>query len=140
VIARALRILRSRLKRREATLQLQSVKDFLRLQARGLQHEVFAVMYLDAQHRLMAYERMFRGTLTQTQVHPREIARQAMKLNAAAVILHHNHPSGVCRPSLQDEAITHCVRAALKLLDVEMLDHVITCESEAVSMVESGLL
>ena len=105
-----------------------AVKDYLRLQGQGLDHEVFAVMYLDSHNRLIEYERMFRGTLTQTSVYPREMVKQALTVNAGSVILHHNHPSGVCEPSRSDEALTQTVKAALALVDVRVLDHVITSD------------
>lgn len=112
---------------------------FLRLQAQGLEHEVFAVMYLDAQHRLIEYEQMFRGTLTKTAVYPREVAKQALVKNAAAVILHHNHPSGCCHPSPSDSDLTDRLRNALELIDVSVLDHVITSDQGAFSMFTDSL-
>lgn len=103
-ILRAIGILRSRFKARDVFANPDSVKDFLRLQSQGLDHEVFSVLYLDAQNRLIECERLFRGTLSQTSVYPREVVKQALALNAAAVVLHHNHPSGRCDPSRSDEA------------------------------------
>src|SRR4051794_14289870 len=113
VIVCALRILRRRLKQRDVFATPDAVKDYLRLQAQGLTYEVFAVMYLDSQNRLIEYDRMFRGTLTQTSVYPREVVKQALAMNAASVILHHNHPSGVCQASRSDEALTQSLKAAL---------------------------
>lgn len=139
-IFKALGILRSRFKKRDVFRTPDAVKDFLRLQAQGLDYEVFSVMHLDAQNRLIEYERLFRGTLTQTSVYPREIVKSALTVNAAAVILHHNHPSGVCEPSRSDEALTHTVKAALALVDVRVLDHVITSDVGALSMAEKGLV
>ena len=140
VIVRAVGILRGRFKERDVFVKPDAVKDYLRLQAQGLTHEVFAVMYLDAQNRLIEYEPMFRGTLTQTSVYPREVVRQALTMNAASVILHHNHPSGMCQPSRSDEALTQSLKAALALIDVRVLDHVITSDEGALSMAERGLL
>jgi DNA repair protein RadC len=140
VIIRALAILRARFRQRDVFSSPDSVKDYLRLQAQGLEHEVFAVMYLDAQNRLIDYERMFRGTLTQTSVYPREIVKQALAASAASIVLHHNHPSGTCRPSRSDEALTQTLKAALALVDVRVLDHIITSDEGALSMAESGLL
>jgi DNA repair protein RadC len=140
VIVRAISILRARFQERDVFSSPDAVKDFLRLQAQGLQHEVFAVMYLDAQNRLIEYERLFRGTLTQTSVYPREIVKQALASNAASVVLHHNHPSGVCEPSRADEALTQTLKAALALMDVRVLDHVITSDYGALSMAERGML
>lgn len=139
-IAHALSILQSRLRTRPVLSTPDTVKSFLRLQSQGLTHEVFAVMYLDAQSHLIEYERLFRGTLTQTSVYPREVVKQALANNAASVILHHNHPSDTCRPSHGDHALTHCLMAALKLVDVRVLDHVITSDAGAFSMAERGVL
>jgi DNA repair protein RadC len=137
---RAIQVLRRRFKARNVFSSPDAVKDYLRLQAQGLEHEVFALMYLDAQNRLIEYERMFRGTLTQTSVYPREIVVQALQKCAASVILHHNHPSGLCEPSRSDEALTQTLKAALALVDVRVIDHVITSDEGALSMAERGLL
>jgi DNA repair protein RadC len=139
-ILRAILILRTRFKQRDVFASPDAVKDYLRLEAQGLSHEVFAVLYLDSQNRLIEYARMFRGTLTQTSVYPREVVRHALTVSAAAVILHHNHPSGVCQPSRSDEALTQTLKAALALVDVRVLDHVITSDDGALSMAEKGLL
>lgn len=139
-ITRALAILDSRLRTRPILDTCAAVKAFLRLQSQGLAHEVFAVMYLDVQSHLIAYERLFRGTLTHATVYPREVVKQALAHNAAAVILHHNHPGGACSPSRHDEAITHRLRAALNLVDVQVLDHVITGADGVFSMAEGALL
>jgi DNA repair protein RadC len=117
-----------------------TVRDYLRLQFHGLQHEVFVVVFLDAQHRVVASEEMFRGTLTQTSVYPREIVKKALQINAAAVILAHNHPSGVAEPSSADEALTRALREALALVDVRVLDHFVVGAAGAVSFAERGLL
>ena len=140
VIICAIRILRARFKERDVFCSPDAVKDYLRLQARGLTHEVFSVMYLDAQNRLVNYEPMFRGTLTQTSVYPREVVKQALTVNAASVILHHNHPSGTCEPSRSDEALTQTLKSALALVDIRVLDHVITSDGGALSMAERGLV
>lgn len=140
LILDAIKVLRGRFKQRDVFASPDAVKDYLRLQAQGLNHEVFCVMYLDAQNRFIEYERLFRGTLTQTSVYPREVVRQALAMNAASVILHHNHPSGVCQPSRSDEALTQTLKAALALIDVRVLDHVITSDDGALSMAERGLL
>lgn len=140
VIAQAIGILNLRLRKLDVLTSPESVKDYLRLQAEGLQHEIFSVLYLDSQNRLIEYEQMFRGTLTQTSVYPREVVIQALKRHAAAVIFHHNHPSGLCTPSRTDEALTATLKSALALVDVRVLDHIITCDTEALSMAERGLL
>ena len=118
----------------------QAVRDYLQLQLGGLHHEVFAVLFLDSQHRLIALEEMFRGTLTQTSVYPREVVKQALTLNASSVVLAHNHPSGTAQPSRADEALTHTLKAALALGDVRVLDHFVVTASQAVSMAELGLV
>lgn len=118
----------------------QRVKDYLALQLGGLGYEVFAVLFLDHQHRLLELEEMFRGTLAQTSVYPREVVRRAMALNAAAVILAHNHPSGLAEPSRADEFLTQTLRSALALVDVRVLDHLVVGCGQVVSMAERGLL
>lgn len=118
----------------------QAVRDYLQLQLGGLHHEVFAVLFLDSQHRLIALEEMFRGTLTQTSVYPREVVKHALTLNASSVVLAHNHPSGTAQPSRADEALTHTLKAALALVDVRVLDHFVVTASQAVSMAELGLV
>ena len=118
----------------------QAVRVYLQLQLGGLHHEVFAVLFFDSQHRLIALEEMFRGTLTQTSVYPREVVKQALTLNASSVVLAHNHPSGTAQPSRADEALTHTLKAALALVDVRVLDHFVVTASQAVSMAELGLV
>jgi len=118
----------------------QAVRDYLQLQLGGLHHEVFAVLFLDSQHRLIALEEMFRGTLTQTSVYPREVVKHALTLNASSVVLAHNHPSGTAQPSRADEALTHTLKAALALVDVRVMDHFVVTASQAVSMAELGLV
>ena len=116
------------------------VKDYLRLQLGARGHEVFAVMFLDAQARLLKLEEMFRGTLTQTSVYPREVVKRALELQAASVILAHNHPSGAAEPSKADEYLTQTLAAALKLVDVRVLDHFVVGAGDVVSFAERGLL
>ncbi len=118
----------------------QRVMDYLRLQLGHLGHEVFAVLFLDAQHHLIELEEMFRGTLTQTSVYPREVVRRALAHNAAAVILAHNHPSGHAEPSRADEFLTQTLKAALQLVDVRVLDHFVVGHSAVVSFAQRGLL
>lgn len=117
-----------------------AVRDFLRIQFAQQQYESFVTLYLDAQHRLIAPEESFRGTLTQTSVYPREIVRAALKHNAAAVIFSHNHPSGVVEPSRADEALTNALKQALSLVDVRVLDHFVVASSSVLSFAERGLL
>jgi len=118
----------------------QKVKDYLALQLGGRTQEVFAVLFLDAQHRLLRLEEMFQGTLAQTSVYPREVVRRALALNAGAVILAHNHPSGLAEPSRADEHLTATLRSALALVDVRVLDHLVVGSGQVVSMAERGML
>lgn len=117
-----------------------AVKNYLQLQLARRPHEVFAVLLMDAQNRLIEMEELFRGTLTQTSVYPREVVLAALRVGAAAVILAHNHPSGTVQPSRADEALTQTIKAALALVDVRVLDHVIVAPGQALSMAERGLL
>jgi len=118
----------------------QRVKDYLALQLGGRQQEIFAVLFLDSQHRLLHLQEMFYGTLTQTSVYPREVVRQALAHNAGAVVLAHNHPSGVAEPSRADEYLTQTLKSALKLVDVRVLDHIVVGQGQVVSMAERGLV
>jgi DNA repair protein RadC len=117
-----------------------AVRDFLRLHLGAEKTEVFAVLYLDSQNRAIAFETPFNGTLAQTSVYPREIARAAIGHNAAAVVLAHNHPSGAARPSRADEALTQSLKSALALIDVRVLDHFIVTGKGCASMAEMGLV
>ncbi len=116
------------------------VQRFLIAQLRDRPYEVFCCLHLDNRHRLIAYEELFRGTIDGASVHPREVLRQALKRNSAAVILAHNHPSGVPEPSQADELITRRVKDALALVDIRVLDHVIVGDSRCISFSERGLL
>ena len=118
----------------------QLVKDYLCLRLGALPHEVFAVLFLDAQHRQIACEELFRGTLTQTSVYPREVVKRSLELNAASVILAHNHPSGVLEPSRADELLTQTLKSCLNLVDVKVLDHIVVGRTGAVSLAERGLM
>jgi DNA repair protein RadC len=116
------------------------VKHYVQLQLGALAHEVFAVLFLDAQHRLLHFEQMFRGSLTQTSVYPREIVKRALELNAAALIFAHNHPSGVAEPSRADEHLTQTLKSALALVDVRVLDHLVVGRGAVISFAERALL
>ena len=116
------------------------VKDYVALRLAALGHEVFAVMFLDAQSRLVVFDEMFRGTLTQTSVYPREVVKRALALHAAAVILAHNHPSGAAEPSRADEYLTQTLKSALGLVDVRVLDHLVVGDGAVLSFAERGLL
>lgn len=118
----------------------QAVRDYLQLQLGNRTHEVFAMLFLDSQHRMIALEELFRGTLTQTSVYPREVVIRALALNAASVVLAHNHPSGSAQPSRADEALTRNLKSALALVDIRVLDHFVVTSTQAVSMAELGLL
>ena len=118
----------------------QKVKDYLRMKLGHLPHEVFAVLFLDAQQRLIACEELFRGTLTQTSVYPREVVKRALEHNAASVILAHNHPSGLLEPSRADELLTQTLKSSLQLVDVRVLDHFVVGHSGAISFAERGLM
>ena len=117
-----------------------AVRDYLQLQLGSRPHEIFAVLFLDSRNRLIVLEELFRGTLGQTSVYPREVVIRALALNAANVVFAHNHPSGSARPSRADEALTQTLKAALALVDVRVLDHFIVTRTEAVSMAELGLI
>lgn len=117
-----------------------TVRDFLRLHFAGQQHETFVVLFLDAQNRLIEAQQLFRGTLTQTSVYPREVVKEALKQNAAAVILAHNHPSGIAEPSRADEILTSSLKQALSLVDVRVLDHFIVAGAITLSFAERGLI
>ena len=116
------------------------VKDYLRAKLAGFEHEVFAVLFLDTQDRLIEYAEMFRGTIDSASVNPRELVKEALRLNAAAVIVSHNHPSGNPEPSAADRALTQRLKEALALVDVRTLDHVIVAGSSTTSFAECGLI
>ncbi len=140
VLELARRALAEKLKDKTMFDTPQAVRDYLQLQLGSRPHEIFAVLFLDSQHRLIALEELFRGTLTQTSVYPREVVVRALALNAASVVLAHNHPSGSAKPSRADEALTQTIKAALALIDVRVLDHFVVTSTLAVSMAELGLL
>ena len=140
VLELARRALASQLQEKTMFSNPQAIRDYLQLQLGSREHEIFAVLFLDTSHRLIVLEEMFRGTLTQTSVYPREVVVRALALDAANVVLAHNHPSGTAQASRADEAITHTLKAALALIDVRVLDHFIVTASEAVSMAEMGLI
>ncbi len=140
VLELARRAMHQQLRERPAFESPQAVKEYLQLQLAHHPHEVFAVMFLDNRHRLQALEELFRGTLTQTSVYPREVVLRALHHQAAAVVLAHNHPSGHVLPSPADEALTQMLRAALGLVDVRVIDHVIVGPGQALSMAERGWL
>jgi DNA repair protein RadC len=140
VLSHARRVLAHRVRRGATMSSPQAVKDHLRLEIGVLEHEVFCVLFLDAQHRIIALKQMFRGTVTQTSVYPREVVKEALSVNAAAVILAHNHPSGSVEPSRADEFLTQTLKTALALVDVRVLDHLVVAGADVVSFAERGLL
>ena len=140
VLELARRTLAQQLRQREVFASPQAVRQYLQLHLAAKPHEVFAVLFLDVQNRLLAMEEMFRGTLTQTSVYPREVVLRALHHQCAAVVLGHNHPSGSVQPSRADEALTQTLKAALALVDVRVLDHVIVAPGQSLSMAERGLL
>ena len=141
VVRQALRILESRLKSGSPTLSTPAtVRDYLRLRLADLEHEVFLALFLDSQHRLITCEELFRGTLAQTSVYPREVVKAALRHNAGAVILAHNHPSGLAEPSRADELLTSALKQALALVDVKVIDHFVVAGDQTVSFAERGLL
>lgn len=140
VLELARRAVGEQLAAKEVFSSPEAVKQFLQLHLARVPHEVFAVMFLDAQNRLIDMEVIFRGTLTQTSVYPREIVKRALHHQSAAVVLSHNHPSGTVQPSRADEALTATLKQALSLIDVRVLDHVIVAPGNACSMAEKGLI
>jgi DNA repair protein RadC len=140
VLELARRAMAQKLQEREVFSDPNAVKHYVQLHLSGKAHEVFAVLFLDAQNRLLAMEELFRGTLSQTSVYPREVVIKALHHQAAAVVLAHNHPSGTVQPSRADEVLTQTLKAALALVDVRVLDHIIVGPGQALSMAEIGLV
>src|SRR5215471_10022871 len=136
----ARRALKEEISAGDALSSPRAVRDYLRLALAGREQEVFVVLLLDAQHRVIATEELFRGTLTQTSVYPREVVKCALKHNAAAVIFAHNHPSGVTEPSHADEILTRSLKTALALVDIQVLDHFIVAGTRTLSFAERGLI
>ena len=140
ILTAAHEILATRMKHGDALNSPATVRDYLRLLLHNREHEVFVVVLLDAQNRVFATEELFRGTLTQTSVYPREVVKLALRHNAAAVIFAHNHPSGVAEPSQADQLLTTSLKQALALVDIKVLDHFIIAGTAALSFSERGLL
>src|SRR3977135_2456521 len=136
----ARRALKEEISSRDALSSARAVRDYLRLVLGGREQEVFVVLLLDAQHRVIACEELFHGPLTQTSVYPREVVKCSLKHNAAAVIFAHNPPSGVAEPSHADEILTRSLKSALALVAIEVLDHFIVAGSRTMSFAERGLL
>lgn len=139
-IQRALQILERRLRRGPTIEHPGAAEDYLRLRLAHKDHEVFAVLWLDAGHRMIQLQELFRGTDSQVTVYTREVVREAVRHNAFACILSHNHPSGYCEPSYHDKALTDEVQTALDAVGIDLLDHVIVSATDTYSMKEHGLL
>ncbi|MGH1472688.1 MAG: RadC family protein [Cellvibrionaceae bacterium] len=140
IISLAINILESELKGVGVSMNTpNSVRDYLRLNIEILEHEVFSVMFLDTQNRLIEYKEMFRGTIDSASVYPREIVKTGLKLNAAAVIFTHNHPSGYSEPSQADVRLTARLKDALSMVEIRVLDHIIVGRGEITSFSERGL-
>jgi DNA repair protein RadC len=140
IVAAALAVLDARLHRCDMLDSPDAAKRYACLQLGGLEHEVFAVVMLDAQHRVICWRELFRGTLTQASVYPREVVKEALAANAAALLLVHNHPSGVAEPSRADELLTQRLKSALELVDVRVIDHLVVAGGSATSFAQRGLL
>ncbi len=140
VLEMARRALEEKIKSGDAMSSPQSVRDYLRLTLQGKKHEIFVGIFLDAQNRTIASEELFKGTLTQTSVYPREVVKRALHHNAAAMIFAHNHPSGLAEPSQADEMLTQSLKQALALVDVNVLDHFIVGGGTTMSFAERGLI
>ncbi|MBL8311215.1 MAG: DNA repair protein RadC [Burkholderiales bacterium] len=132
------RALADQMRERTVMNSPQLVRDYLRVYFAGYEHESFVLMHLDAQHRLIEVEELFRGTLTQTSVYPREVIKSVLKRNSSSLIVAHNHPSGVCNPSQADRSLTRMLKTALECIDVQILDHIIVGDSSCRSMAEIG--
>lgn len=140
VLEMSKRHLLEQLQRETVFASVENVKQYLSSQLRHVQRETFAVLFLDSQHRLIQYQELFYGTIDCAAVYPREVVKAALKCNAAAIILAHNHPSGVAEPSQADLAITERIKSALEFIDVRLLDHFIVGEGDPVSFAERGCL
>jgi DNA repair protein RadC len=140
VIDAALDVVRARFTRESTLTTPHATRQFLRLRLAPLEYEVFSCVFLDNRHRVLAYEEMFRGTIDGASVHPREVVKRALALNAAALIVAHGHPSGIAEPSQADELVTRRLREALALVDVRLLDHIVIGADAACSMAERGLI
>ncbi len=141
LVARALRVMEKSLVSRELSMSSpEAVRQYLSLRMFGLEHEVFVLLMLDARNRLIEARELFRGTLSQTVVYPREVVKAALIANAAAVILAHNHPSGLAEPSQADRMLTDALKRALGTVDVPVLDHLVVAGRTSYSFAEHGLL
>lgn len=140
IINAARRVMEQLVQRGTQMSSPNAVRDYLTVKLAAYEHEVFVVLFLDTQHRLIEYVEMFRGSIDSASVHPREVVKEALARNAAAVILAHNHPSGWVEPSAADQQITNRLKEALSLVDVRILDHLVVAGAQTVSFAERGLL
>jgi DNA repair protein RadC len=140
IIAAARAHMSRRVRRGTHLASPKATRDYLTLKLGTLEREVFAVIFLDKRHRLISYQEMFQGTIDGASVHPREVVKEALKQNAAALIVAHPHPSGVAEPSQADEFITTRLKEALALVDIRLLDHIIVAGGETISLAERGLI
>lgn len=140
ILVMANTIVKRRFRRGTSMTTPLQTREYLMVKHASLEHELFSVIFLDNKHRVLAYEEMFRGTISSASVYPREVVKSALVHNAAAVILTHNHPSGVAEPSQSDIHITKRIQQALELVDIRTLDHIIVAGTESVSLAERGLL
>lgn len=139
ILTAAKRLSSSRLRRGAVIKSSENAKDAIRHRLYGYQYEMFACLFLDSQHRVLAFQEMFRGTVNSATVHPREVVKEALRLNAAAVILAHNHPSGETEPSTQDIELTNKLKEILRVIDVRILDHLVVGD-KVLSMADLGYL
>jgi DNA repair protein RadC len=140
IISQAIFILQHRLAKGPLLGSPRAVRDYLMLKLSALEYEIFGALFLDAQLQLIEQCELFRGTVTQTSVYPREVVKMALKFNASALIIYHNHPSGVCEPSRADELLTQSLKSSLSLVDVKILDHLVVASQGVTSFAERGLL
>jgi DNA repair protein RadC len=140
IIEQALDILSARHAPGKSLTSPADTKAYLRLRLAEQKNEMFGMVFLDTRHRVLALEELFQGTIDGASVHPRVVVQRALELNAAAVLLYHNHPSGVAEPSNADQVITERLKSALALVDVRVLDHFVVCAGDAMSFAERGLL
>jgi DNA repair protein RadC len=140
IIESALAILARRMSHGDVLADPQAVRNYLSLKLADKEYEVFGLLYLDSQNRVIGHAELFRGTLNQTAVYPREVVKAALQANAAGVLLFHNHPSGVQEPSMADRALTSALKTALALVDVTVLDHFIAAGPHCYSFAEKGLM
>ncbi|MCU7855498.1 MAG: DNA repair protein RadC, partial [Candidatus Thiodiazotropha sp. (ex Lucinoma borealis)] len=140
VLEMSRRYLREQLRKSDSLTNPQQTRNYLQAKLRHYPYEVFSCLFLDNRHRIICYEELFRGTIDGASVHPREVVKRALEHNAAALILAHNHPSGVAEPSRADQQITKRLKEALALVDIRVLDHIVIGEGEPVSLAERGMV